>query len=344
MFDDTTNPPLPDPTFHKAKHIKYWLRCLKTVLPTAYTSNDSQRMTFAFFTISALDILDALDDHTTAEERQGYADWIYRCQHPGGGFRGFTGADGGEEMSEEGKCWDPANLAATFFALAALMVLGDGMENVKRSECLEWARTLQRGDGSFGEAIGKNGVIEGGGDTRYCYLAAGVRWILRRGELEEVQDIRVEELGGYVERLPPPGREEKDDDLPQNLIRWLVSRQTLYLQEEDDLPMAAEDVPEPAPEEKPPSFQVQNAFPVSAIDTAKGPNISMDVQMDDLKCAGFNGRCNKVADTCYAFWVGGSLGALRKTHLQDFNAIRRYLLEKTQHIIGGFGKMCGDPP
>ena len=23
--------------------------------------------------------------------------------------------------------------------------------------------------------------------------------------------------------------------------------------------------------------------------------------------AGFNGRCNKVADTCYAFWVGASL-------------------------------------
>ena len=23
--------------------------------------------------------------------------------------------------------------------------------------------------------------------------------------------------------------------------------------------------------------------------------------------AGFNGRCNKIADTCYAFWVGASL-------------------------------------
>lgn len=28
----------------------------------------------------------------------------------------------------------------------------------------------------------------------------------------------------------------------------------------------------------------------------------------------------------------------------DFNANRRYLLEKTQHMIGGFGKMPGDPP
>ena len=28
----------------------------------------------------------------------------------------------------------------------------------------------------------------------------------------------------------------------------------------------------------------------------------------------------------------------------DFNANRRYLLDKTQHIIGGFAKMPGDPP
>ncbi|KAL9104072.1 MAG: hypothetical protein Q9163_000924, partial [Psora crenata] len=56
--------------FHKSKHIKYWLRCLKTLLPSAYTSNDSQRMTFAYFTLSALDLLDALDDHITTEERR----------------------------------------------------------------------------------------------------------------------------------------------------------------------------------------------------------------------------------------------------------------------------------
>lgn len=35
---------------------------------------------------------------------------------------------------------------------------------------------------------------------------------------------------------------------------------------------------------------------------------------------------------------------LKKIHLIDFNANRRYLLEKTQHLIGGFGKTPGDPP
>lgn len=27
----------------------------------------------------------------------------------------------------------------------------------------------------------------------------------------------------------------------------------------------------------------------------------------DLNWTGYNGRCNKIADTCYAFWVGASL-------------------------------------
>ena len=35
---------------------------------------------------------------------------------------------------------------------------------------------------------------------------------------------------------------------------------------------------------------------------------------------------------------------LKKVHLVAFNAIRRYLLEKTQHVVGGFGKFPGDPP
>jgi geranylgeranyl transferase type-1 subunit beta len=28
---------------------------------------------------------------------------------------------------------------------------------------------------------------------------------------------------------------------------------------------------------------------------------------DTIPCAGFNGRCNKVADTCYSFWNGATL-------------------------------------
>lgn len=35
---------------------------------------------------------------------------------------------------------------------------------------------------------------------------------------------------------------------------------------------------------------------------------------------------------------------LNKPQLVDSSSNRRYLLEKTQHIVGGFGKLPGDPP
>jgi len=65
----------------------------------------------------------------------------------------------------------------------------------------------------------------------------------------------------------------------------------------------------------------------------------------DLECAGMNGRPNKVADTCYAFWVSACLHIMQQPTLFDQRGLRRYLLEKTQHpVLGGFGKFPGDLP
>ena len=193
---------LPDNApFSKDRHIKYWLRCLKTYLPNAYTSNDSNRMTLAFFTVSALDLLGVLHEKTSPSERSEYIDWIYLCQHPSGGFRGFTGTTFGDEATnDDNQHWDPANLAGTFFALVALAVLEDDMARVRRRECLAWLTKLQCDDGSFGEILGTGGSIEGGQDVRFCSLAAVVRWVLRgTGEgLEGVQDIDVDSLAGFV--------------------------------------------------------------------------------------------------------------------------------------------------
>lgn len=103
-------------------------------------------------------------------------------------------------MGEEYKAceWDVANLAATYFALAGLAILGDGIERVRKRECLEWVRSLQRANGSFGEGMGKDGKIEGAEDMRFAQLAAGVRWFLRRGDMADVDDINVEGLVGWI--------------------------------------------------------------------------------------------------------------------------------------------------
>ncbi|KAI4186920.1 MAG: hypothetical protein L6R41_003150 [Letrouitia leprolyta] len=186
------------PILNKSSHVRYFLRCLKTLLPTAYTSNDSQRMTLAFFILCALDILDALDSNTNEAEKTAFIDWIYRCQHPDGGFRGFTGADLGAKKNQENQCWDPANIAATYFALTSLAILGDDLGRVKRKECLKWLKRLQLQDGTFGEALSVGGEVRGGRDMRFCYCAAAIRWILDNDD-GEISDIDVDKLMSFFE-------------------------------------------------------------------------------------------------------------------------------------------------
>jgi len=345
------------PTVHNgsrldhSKHIVYWKRCLKTYLPRYYTPNDSNRLMLAYFIISALDLLDALNSSTTAEERESYAQWIYACQLPEGGFRGFPGSDFGSQRNDENKTWDPANVPATYFALATLLILGDHLKRVKRRECLEWLTKMQRPDGSFGETL-VNGKIEGGMDVRFGYTAMGIRWILRGGaghEVDSVPDIDVDKLvqrikqsntydggisempfheshGGFtfcaiaalslVNRLPNGVERSSLSDGITNLdltLRWLAFRQTTYLDEDDEEGMELEDVKD---------------------------SISQPL----LPWVGLNGRCNKLADTCYSWWGAASLALLNRLDLLNLHSVQKYLLDKTQHAIGGFGKQPGDPP
>ena len=189
-------------TFLKDRHIRYWLRCAKTFLPDQYTPNDSSRVTLAFFIVCALDLLDVLESKTSQEERQTWVDWLYHCQVPEGGFRGFTGTMYGMELrTTENRHWDPANLPATFFAILSLVVLGDDLSRVKREETLEWLPNLQRPNGSFGETLGEDGRIEGGNDLRFCCCAAGIRYVLggtSNTALRKTADFDAEKLVSYI--------------------------------------------------------------------------------------------------------------------------------------------------
>lgn len=124
----------------KKRHVKYHLRCLKTFLPQPYTSNDSNRLSLAFFTILALDLLDGLTESTTAAERADYIDWIYTNQHPDGGFRAFPGTDLGERRDDHNARWDPAHLPATYFAICLLLTLDDDFTRFNRDACLSTLR------------------------------------------------------------------------------------------------------------------------------------------------------------------------------------------------------------
>ncbi|KAK4500469.1 hypothetical protein PRZ48_008658 [Zasmidium cellare] len=379
-----------EPRLDKARHVKYWTRCLKTLLPHHYTGNESNRMYLAFMILSALDILDAWSNVAKESEKKDYVDWIYHCQHPNGGFRMWPGTNFDERANEANAKWDPANVPATYFALAALLAIGDDLKRVRRKETLQWLVKMQRSDGSFGETL-VDGQIEGGRDPRFGYCAAGVRYILRgnsEGTLEwdgaSVEDINIDELvncislaesydGGiadqpfhephagytfcslgclkFINRLhtsanQPTQTKPTAPTNPQLTLRWLAERQTdlsdpdAELEEAESDPVSQTHEQDPKP---PASSEITPPLHQSPDKTTLLTPFALDPP--PTEAAGMNGRTNKVADTCYAWWVGGSFSILNQPNLWDHAAMQKYLLEKTQHpALGGFGKFPGDLP
>ncbi|KAK3690065.1 terpenoid cyclases/protein prenyltransferase alpha-alpha toroid [Podospora appendiculata] len=273
-----------------------------------------------------------------------------------------------------------ANIAATLFALQLLALLADdetadsAFSGVDRVRTLRWLRRLQRDDGSFGEVLrllpGRGWFIGGGYDMRYCYIATAVRWMLRghvkAGEPGWVDDFDTAGLARYIltsqtydggfagssqdephagyaycaigalSLLDRPLENSKAShpsailhsgirDMPR-LIHWLASRQFVYLEPDTSADDDDDDDDDDA---------VNFLLPKTLSD------LSLD---ENLHYAGFNGRCNKVADTCYCWWVGGALANLGREELLPRGPSRRFLLEKMQHRIGGFGKYPGSPP
>ena len=80
-------------------------------------------------------------------------------------------------------------------------------------------------------------------------------------------------------------------------IRWLVSRQVGYTADKDD---------ESDEGDRLPQQDQRNALAEVHKDSAEVPSLA-ELSLQEDQFVGFNGRCNKRVDTCYAFWVGASL-------------------------------------
>ncbi|AEO60100.1 hypothetical protein MYCTH_2308957 [Thermothelomyces thermophilus ATCC 42464] len=250
-------------------------------------------------------------------------------------------------------------------------------DGVDRAQTLRWLRRLQRPDGSFGEVLkllpGKGWFVGGGYDMRYCYIAASIRWMLRgdvkEGEEGWVEDIDTQALTRYIlgsqtydggfagssQEEPHAGYaycaiaalslldrpltnstafhpnailRSGIRDMP-GLIHWLASRQFVYLE------------PPPRPREDDGDDEDEDednfVLPANPADLANAPAPA-------LRHVACNGRCNKVADTCYTWWVGAALANLGHKEVLDWAPSRRFLLEKMAHRIGGFSKHPGGPP
>lgn len=338
-----------------AQHIRYWQRCLKTYLPTDYTTTDSSRMALGFFILSALDLLHAGADTFSELQLKDIQEWILKCQHPNGGFVGSPNHVYPEQFYSNGECqMDPATIQITYFAILNLSFVG-GLRRVDRRKCLDWLSRLQRDDGGFGEILDANDDIKGGKDMRLCYCAAGIRFMLDGGvdqtDMMPWKDINVEKLIDYIRAsqtydwgfsesshheahagytycaiaalsllgsalTADKGTSSKAPQLSDGLsnipgtISWLVSRQSAY----EELASESDDDEDEDPQLEA-KMKMMGIHDFTKPKTSAAQVPSMEPTTRGTQWVGFNGRCNKKADTCYAFWVGASLEVLFHEHL-----------------------------
>jgi geranylgeranyl transferase type-1 subunit beta len=154
---------------------------------------------------------------------------------------------------------------------------------------------------------------------------------------------------------------EKRDIAYAECIHCIVSRQSTYLEEGDE-DEHQHDVAYPSSEPfLGPSRDRPHLGPLPLDDEPRilSP-LPLSARSEQIRYVGFNGRPNKVVDTCYSFWNLGAIAVcearpcsliktdeakiLHRLDLIDSDRFRRYLLGKAQHMVGGFGKGVGDPP
>ncbi|TQN65743.1 Geranylgeranyl transferase type-1 subunit beta [Colletotrichum shisoi] len=347
----------------KARHIKYWQRCHRTFLPHQYTSNDSSRIALSFFIIAALDILSPPEPSKenphllTAADRVAARNFVLGLYNTGGGFCGSPThalptelyADWDiEEGTARTRNSSSANLASTYFALLSLAIIADGHEaatsafaGVDRVVTLRWLKRLQRPDGSFGELVLDDGSIEGGNDMRLCCLAATIRWALRgdtkKGDDDWVEDIDVDALVRYIRQ-----GQTYDGGLAQSSHQneshagyaWCAVSALVLL-------------------DRPPT---QGAIRHRSEILHQGiPDVSLLVKFLAYRQFEYLEREDDSDDTATDnFLLPYSLNDLSldpnlrlmlgHVDLIDTEPSRRFIMDKTQHLIGGFSKYPGAPP
>jgi geranylgeranyl transferase type-1 subunit beta len=143
----------------------------------------------------------------------------------------------------------------------------------------------------------------------------------------------------FIDQIPEtsstPTAEGDGKVSSDTLIRWLLQRQTTYIEDPDNNDDDDED-------------DDAGARYAAASEAIKNEETKLVTHpypwAISSEVVGFNGRPNKIADTCYCWWNVGSLSILGQTELVNAAGVRGYLLGKVQHVIGGFGKGIDEPP
>ncbi|XP_050210887.1 geranylgeranyl transferase type-1 subunit beta [Mercurialis annua] len=304
--------------FNRDSHVAY-LEMMYEMLPHYYQSQEINRLTLAYFTISGLHILNALD----RVDKDAVINWVLSFQaHPedanqlsNGQFYGFQGSRSSQFPSTRNgvSIHNHSHLASSYCAIAILKIVGYDLSNLDPKSILISMRNLQQPDGSFLPIH-----IGAETDLRFIYCAAAISSML-----EDWSGMDKEKAKEYILKCQSydggfgmnPGSESHGG----GTFCAVASLRLMGFIEDDILSKSGAS---------------------SIIDLPLLLEWCLKRQATD---GGFQGRPNKPTDTCYAFWVGAVLRILGGDKFVDGKALRGFLMT-CQSKYGGFSKFPGELP
>ncbi|KAJ3243928.1 Geranylgeranyl transferase type-1 subunit beta [Chytriomyces hyalinus] len=313
--------------FPRKEDVRYFGYGLN-LLPSHLTEYDTSRMAMAFYALSGLDICGAADSDFVRKNRSDWIDWVYAQQVlpswdagketlPDGctwtcfGFRGSPSSgrafDPNATRSEKW-CHDTSHVAMTYTALALLVILGDDLSRVNRVAIVNWLKHSQTKLGSF---VASQDNSES--DMRFLFSACSISYILN-------------DFSGI------------DKDAAVRYILNSKSHENAFGQGAELEAHGGSTY-----------CAVASLALMDRLDALDADSVKMHLiewllkrQQED---GGFAGRPGKVSDTCYSFWIGGTLEILGAYQFVDADANRAFL-ETTVSKSGGFSKVpdCNADP
>lgn len=213
-------------TFDRERHVAF-LEMLLERLPEDYESQEINRLTLAYFIISSLSLLDALD----RVKKDQLVSWVMSFQiHArneadleNGQFFGFGGSTPSDTLNNDGKAsaYNCSHLASTYCALAILKLVGYSFSNVNIDPILVSMRVLQMPNGSF---IPTHNGAEA--DLRFVFCAAAIcfmlnNWIGMDKLSAREYILKCQSYDGGFSLVP--GAESHVTQVVQHTARWQLS-------------------------------------------------------------------------------------------------------------------------
>ncbi|XP_057813740.2 geranylgeranyl transferase type-1 subunit beta [Cryptomeria japonica] len=163
-------------SFNRELHVRSLLAMLED-MPSGYQEQENHRLTLAYFAISGLDILNALDQ----VDAKKVTNWVYHLQilpsdkeDKNGFFYGFQGSSAHILKDMDGVNFNNGgHLASTYSALSILRIMGDDLAQLDKKILLKSMKNLQQFDGSFTP-------LHTGAETdlRFVFCAAAICFML----------------------------------------------------------------------------------------------------------------------------------------------------------------------